>query len=530
MFDWKDCFPKGYEPRKEQIEGIEFALKAYESGKKFVILELPVGTGKSFIATTLGEYFNKLNESHKTYILTTQLILQAQYKKEFDYHANISSKVNYMCDVFPDTNCGQMKLIHKFTTIPKCEGGDCPYVAACNEFQNKPIGITNTAFFFSNVQHNEDFIKNRELIVIDEAHNLEEEIIRFRSVELDNKVLIKDYGYPKEDWIKKDEDVLDWLFESFYDWVAKKKESLESFIKGEVTGLNLNRAKTLDLAKKYDFFEKTLQQLEKARVSIINDKGVWIPEHNDNIVSLKPLFAKDFSEDSIFKRGKKILLMSGTILNKDAYCRQLGIDKNDCEFLSLDSPFPVENRRIFLMNSGSMSRKNIEKSYPNVVSDIKKILELHKNDKGIIHVSSHAIAKRLYEDINDDRLVVSINFKSRDQMLEFHSADNDNTVLLSPSMMEGLDLKGDLSRFQIIAKIPYPNLGSKYISTKKDMIRDWYAYQTAKVMVQAYGRSIRSKDDYAMTYITDSDFRSFYKWNAHLLPKYFKEAICHGKL
>jgi Rad3-related DNA helicase len=63
-----------------------------------------------------------------------------------------------------------------------------------------------------------------------------------------------------------------------------------------------------------------------------------------------------------------------------------------------------------------------------------------------------------------------------------------------------------LSRFQIIAKVPFPNLGDKYISVKKDLLPKWYAYQTAKTIVQSYGRSVRNENDYAVTYILDSDF------------------------
>jgi len=79
----------------------------------------------------------------------------------------------------------------------------------------------------------------------------------------------------------------------------------------------------------------------------------------------------------MFKTANKILLMSGTILNKYDYCQNLGIPLNDCEFLSLDSPFPVDNRRIFLINSGSMSKRNIKTTLPSLLEDIKKILKLH---------------------------------------------------------------------------------------------------------------------------------------------------------
>jgi ATP-dependent DNA helicase DinG len=44
-------------------------------------------------------------------------------------------------------------------------------------------------------------------------------------------------------------------------------------------------------------------------------------------------------------------------------------------------------------------------------------------------------------------------------------------------------------------------------------------------MVQSYGRSIRSKDDWATTYILDSRFGFFVSKNRSILPNWFTDAI-----
>jgi len=43
--------------------------------------------------------------------------------------------------------------------------------------------------------------------------------------------------------------------------------------------------------------------------------------------------------------------------------------------------------------------------------------------------------------------------------------------------------------------------------------------------MQAYGRSVRSKDDWAKTYILDSAFGYFVKKNMNILPDWFRQAI-----
>jgi ATP-dependent DNA helicase DinG len=47
----------------------------------------------------------------------------------------------------------------------------------------------------------------------------------------------------------------------------------------------------------------------------------------------------------------------------------------------------------------------------------------------------------------------------RDEVIAEHVNSTKPNVLISPSLYTGLDLKDDLSRFQIIVKVPYPDLG-----------------------------------------------------------------------
>lgn len=529
MNDWRKFFPKKYKPREIQIQAIQFIQDTfYVKNKKFAVLEAPTGTGKSFIASTIANYVNSLYEFNRSYILTTQIILQNQYKKEFEQFANVSSKANYYCSMFKDSTCGDMKWLHQYGGVPTCK--NCVFEREKQNFLNNKVSITNTAFFMTNLQYNEDLIKDREFLAIDEAHNLEQQIIKYKSIQIDCATLVKEYAFNESYWVKEREDVFKWLIQTLYCWLQEKATTLKSFIENNNKGLNLSRSKVIDVSKKYDFLDKLLCQLDRS-IDVF-DPNRWVVQNDteNKVIKITPLFAYDFAQSMVFKKANKVLLMSGTILNKFDYCKNLGIPIDDCQFLSLDSPFPVENRRIFLLDSGSMSKKNIQKTMPNLIKDIKKILELHKHQKGIIHVSSHHIANLIFDALQNSRLVISSEFNNRDEMLQYHS-DNDNSVLISPSMMEGVDLKQDLSRFQIIAKVPFPNLGNKYISIKKDLVNHWYQYQTAKAIVQAYGRSIRSQQDYAVTYILDADFGTwFYPRNKQFFPKYFRQAVSYGKL
>ena len=76
-----------------------------------------------------------------------------------------------------------------------------------------------------------------------------------------------------------------------------------------------------------------------------------------------------------------------------------------------------------------------------------------------------------------------------------------------------------------MTKIPYPNLADRWINAKRDLDSEWYYWQTALKLVQAYGRSIRSKEDWAKTYILDSAFNGFVNRNRNLFPNWFMQAI-----
>jgi Rad3-related DNA helicase len=111
----------------------------------------------------------------------------------------------------------------------------------------------------------------------------------------------------------------------------------------------------------------------------------------------------------------------------------------------------------------------------------------------------------------------------RELIVSDHFNNDGRTVLISPSMRLGLDLKDDRSRFQIIVKIPYPSKVGRWTDVKRDRDSAWYNGQTALALVQAYGRSVRSKDDWAYTFILDSAFDGFISRNK--LPTWFTEAI-----
>jgi Rad3-related DNA helicase len=92
-------------------------------------------------------------------------------------------------------------------------------------------------------------------------------------------------------------------------------------------------------------------------------------------------------------------------------------------------------------------------------------------------------------------------------------------------MTTGVDLKDDLSRFQIVVKMPFSSLGDPRTKKKSEINSDWYTCQMLKNLVQACGRSTRSAEDHSATFILDSSFRYWVTKYEKWLPKQFLQRI-----
>jgi len=182
------------------------------------------------------------------------------------------------------------------------------------------------------------------------------------------------------------------------------------------------------------------------------------------------------------------LLMSATILDHRVFCENLGIDLDDVEFIRAPSTFPFENRPIRLRYAGSMSYRNRRDTLPRLVEKIEKGLDLHTKDRGIIHTHAFSIAHFIRDNVSPrlrERLLFQEDFHNKDAMLEAH-ARREASVIVAPAMHEGLDLKDDLSRFQMICKVPYPNANAdKQLKMRTQANWHYYLWLTARPELRA---------------------------------------------
>ena len=110
-------------------------------------------------------------------------------------------------------------------------------------------------------------------------------------------------------------------------------------------------------------------------------------------------------------------------------------------------------------------------------------------------------------------------------MLKLHMESDEPTVIISPSMDTGVSFDDDSARFQIIAKVPYPSLGSQKNKMRMSNNPAWYQYKSVSGILQMAGRPVRSETDYADTIIIDGSFGDMMKYSSHFLPDWFQSSI-----
>jgi Rad3-related DNA helicase len=221
---------------------------------------------------------------------------------------------------------------------------------------------------------------------------------------------------------------------------------------------------------------------------------------------------------------KKLILMSATIGPDDIV--ELGLDRRRVKLIDVSSPIPPERRPIVYDPIGSMSMYKQAENLPKLVTYIEDKMDYFP-DKGLLHVtyalSSKLRATRL---IDSDRIIWHNSHDKAQKLKQWlASPPSEGKVLMACGLTEGLDVKGDLGRWQIICKCLFPDKSDIAVAEKMRNNPDWYIWQCVKEIEQAVGRICRSEDDYGITFIADSAFARLYEEHKDKFSISFNEAL-----
>lgn len=533
-------FPEEYTPSQQQsniLDKIGTALTKH----KFVICCAPTGSGKSLLARTITELsekptkqFSELITSYQAYkqdftgrfvneddcldeppsgafVLTITKSLQDQYLSLFKQTDILKGKGNYVCDVDNNFTVDLAPCTFVPQLKEKCwEKNKCPYYNNRNNALLSQFAVLNYKMFLALPNH----VKRKNIIVCDEASELDEEIIRQFSAEISYERL-DHYNIEIAKLITDNKDKARiWIY------------NLLERISIEIDVLATTLSQQPGLISKQDRIK--YQYLKNLHRSLSTIDTTWsdcdyIIDIDAKKVTFTPLKANVLSKH-IFDYADKVVLMSATIIDHKHFAKSLGI--TDYKYIEAESEFDATKSPIYISTKHKLNYKTLKSTLPKICDQIIEIANHHKNEKGIIHTHTQEITNFLQTKLSSDgRYLFRDAFANNEQILKEHKRAKLPTVLVSPSLMFGVDLKDELARFQIIVKLPFSPLSSKRIKKLFELDKEWYENKMLNAIVQAAGRATRSKKDYSVTYILDGNFVSVVQRAKNKLPKHFIERI-----
>jgi Rad3-related DNA helicase len=534
MEDLLAHFPATATPRPEQtrlLVSLADALAEIEDdphAPRVLLIEAPPGVGKSHIALTLARW------SGDAYLLTSQKLLQDQYEREFGGHlALVKGRDNYPCERYPGGSVPTSRGMCRRPRGPVCA---CPYTRAKQAALNAPVFCTNTAYFATLRHWHAEQLRRRRLLIVDEAHNLESQLVGVFTVRFSHDEMRTWFGgaLPRLPTADDYRPLLAAHVERLDAERVQLERRLEALRPPELPAeLVLEAPPTReeqDLLEQRDQLESAL-----ARVTFFLEAGdrEWIVRYPDHAVAelaLVPLTVASMARELFAECAEVTVLSSAYLGHRAVLADYFGLESADVRVFTTGSPFALEQRPIVYRPVGAISQTTRARLEPALFAQVAAILAAHPSDKGLIHVPSYDAGRRLVHDLEvraprESRRLLWIEGPGRKAgALELHRASALPTVLVSPSLREGVDLPDDFLRFQVLTKLPYPDLGDPWTAARRQRDPRWYAVETAKALVQAYGRSCRHAEDHGVTYVLDEQFARFLQRYGVLLPEWFLDA------
>lgn len=490
-------------------------------------------------------YKSNVSRFARVDVITNSKILQDQYSGTYGSICDLKGKENYECEQYA-CSCASGG---EFNRLNKTNCESCPYANAREAYISGGVSLTNFYLYILYAIYNQKLMESRDarVLIVDESHEFDDVMSDFVSIKI-TETIVKKFKFANEyDIIKKLKAVsgIPGYVEFLRYLNGEILETCEQMEKGMGTvqrnakedKRDLKISKVLNVkngdVKLMNLVSDLKQYQLKIEVFLKEYKenpDNWVLESNYNEklrqkeLSLEPIWAFDYLDKYVFSHYDMVFLMSGTILDKNLFCTLNGVDSSKAAYYSIGSPFPVNNRPIYYMPLGKMSYKSKEETFQRYIPYIQKLLDKYKNKKGIIHTNSFELSNWIQKSIKDKRLIFH-DSSNKDEMLKFHFESEEPTVIVSPSMGTGVSFDNDRARFQIIAKIPYPSLGSQKNKMRQSNNPEWYSWKTVCGIVQMTGRSVRSNTDYADTIIIDGGFGDVIKHSSHYLPDWIQEAI-----
>ncbi|MCL7417018.1 MAG: ATP-dependent DNA helicase [Halalkalicoccus sp.] len=511
--------------RGNQREALSDIRRAFESGNDVVLVRAPTGSGKSLLARAIcgaartpeeaepkqatGAYYTTPQVSQLDDVASEPLLSDLQV---------IRGKGNYTC-ILPgeeDTKVNRAPCVRE-------RGYDCAVKHRCPYFSDRAIASNRaiaamTLAYFMQTAGSEVF-RTRDICVIDEAHGLADWAEMYATIDLGPRTvpMWEDLSVPEIASVSRAARYADSLSQT----CARRKDDLLAH--KELTPEEAaERDRLQELIGDLDWFVTDYRDPESPTTWTV-DRG------EGRSLSIKPMNPERYLSHTVWDRSNRFALLSATILNKEAFCRGVGLDPDRVALVDVGHTFPVENRPLFDVTQGKMTYDERDETIPKIARVLVRIMAKHSDHKGIVHAHSYAIQERLASFLADfgvgDR-VRTHDREDRNAALEAWKASAGADVFLAVKMEEALDLSGDLARWQVLCKAPYLNTNDSRVAHRLERGQwAWYHRAALRTVIQACGRVVRSPEDQGATYLADSSLLDLFERTRSDMPPWFAAQV-----
>ena len=460
--------------------------------KKFAVLALPTGVGKSLVVMTYTQLLDV-----RSLVLTGTKGLQDQYSKDYSELGLVDARGmrNYVCKLVGEpTMCDEGPCLEG----EDCElrRGGCLYYDALDRARARKLVVTNYAMALT---QGPGGLGKRELLIADEAHEIPEQLTSFLRVE------VNAMGAPVE--LRLPRNPAQVTLEQWRDWAGDEAARLTAGLPDVPRGSLARRVRV------------QIADLERLATST----GHWVMETTSRGWAFEPLWPEEYAGIWLWDQAQRVVLASATI--RPYILKRLGLFPSEYTWIECDSPFPVSRRPIVHIPTVALNKDTSRENMLLQVARLDQIIEGRLDRKGIVHTVSYDRAQFI---VNTSRYrSVMIAHGTDDARLRIQQFRNAAApmILVSPTVHTGWDFPYDLARYQVIMKIPFPDTRSAITRARTEADKQYSVQCAVTKLVQMAGRINRAEDDLGETFVLDDHLeRWIIKRHRDYFPRSFLSA------
>ncbi|MCF7871924.1 ATP-dependent DNA helicase [Candidatus Woesearchaeota archaeon] len=470
--------------------------------------------------------------------------------KKCDYYNNLKKGEEYSFDT--KAAVSEIKEISPVMTEEMIDISSkhqiCPYEIGMILGKESKVIVTDYYYLF-NTRIRDAFLNKIEkdlgnaIIIVDEAHNLPNRIKDLASEKLSNLMIKRAISeaekYNKGELLKPLNSLLN-VIENY-----REEDVEESYIKKE------------DFVDKisefFDYYE-FIQLLEDAGDEIREEqKYSYVGSIASFLVSwvgtddgFTRIFSKskglqeeylvlnyECLDPGVISRGvieeaHSTIMMSGTLTPTYMYREILGFEEENTKELTLESPFPHENKlNIIIPKTSTKYTTRNDAQYKEIARIITEIVNVVPGNSAVF-LPSYYLRDEVYKFMDECEKTIfterpGLTKQEKEEFIEnFKGYKNTGAVLMgvtSGSFGEGIDLPGDYLKCVIVVGLPLnrPGLETKALINYYDRKfgKGWdygYVFPAFNKTLQSAGRCIRSETDRGVVVFLDER----YSWDKYM--------------